>query len=493
MEAAIDRMPYEEKAAYLEAKDAASEVVAHESEARRFLACEDGNVDKAAHRLVLYWKYRKELFGDRAFKPMLQTGTGALSDDDIEILLTGAAAILPLDLNGRPVFYLDRDRLTLDQIQNAMARSRCFFYLLHLGCMNDAAQTKGIVCLASIANKRNAPVSDPIFNKYGANFARVLPMKVAYTHLLALSSNFAMKLLMDGLMAAAVKMASLYAGHPIVSHQGASDEEVFEKLHWYRLPKRCVPNEYGGSWTHERFMQWHRKQRKIETKKYMTEEEILDRKRKVNLVHSRQKRFRRKIEREVLDDRAGAIKAINEDLETKNTVLESLLIAAKEIVREHEGHQLLRAQASVASAHELYRLRESSASLGIQARTEPPLHTLSTYLNTAQQINALEALQQHRQLLMSTALGPATGYAVAAYSMHDPTLRSHVNDQLRLDLLLQSTASANARGYQAPAFTGALHLGHGLDPRIISQMEEVRQWYAPHDAASNQTRNKRSP
>ena len=333
------------KEAFLEASKRVPDLVARESKPERFLVCEDGNAERAARRLTSYWKYRKELFGDRAFKPMLMTGTGALTDDDVETLTLGGAATLPSDLDGRPVFYLNRDRMNRDQMQQEMSRARCYFYLLNLGCMNDESQTKGIVVLSSVPNNRKVPISDSTFSKYGVAFGKIMPMKVACVHLLAVAGTYILRMLVNSLMAVALKMLGKYVGHSIEVQTDSTKEDVFARLRSHRIPKRCVPEEYGGSWTYK-FKQWQHKQLKIEANDFMTEGEKLERKRKINVIHSRQKRFRRKVEQEVLDGRAAAIMLLNKDLMKKNAALESMLSAAKELVREHERMESSHAQAA---------------------------------------------------------------------------------------------------------------------------------------------------
>lgn len=360
-------MPDGDKSAYLEARTIAPDVVARESPTDRFLLCEDGNTEQAARRLASYWRCRKELFGDQAFKPMLATGSGALSDADVEILATGAVAMLPPDLEGRPVFYLDRDRLTIEQIQNELARCRCFFYLLQLGCTNIVAQTRGIVCLASVANKRKAPIADRVFNRHANGFSKNFPMKVACTHLLAIASNSALKVVVDGLLAIGVKMASYHTKHPIKCHRGSSGEEVLEMLRRSRLSKRSVPDEYGGSWSIEKYQQWHRKQTRTEVQNFMTPEEQLNRKRKINLVHSRQKRLRRKIEEEVLGDQVTALQSIISEAKKKRVKLEALVIAAQNIVDAHKdgsttNRSLVDAQGALSGTD-----REANAAYGHDA------------------------------------------------------------------------------------------------------------------------------
>ena len=76
-------IPQHEKAAFLEAKERAMGVFQVESDPLRFLASENYNPIAAAQRLVLYWRYRRQIFGERFLLPMNLTGHGALVEEDM--------------------------------------------------------------------------------------------------------------------------------------------------------------------------------------------------------------------------------------------------------------------------------------------------------------------------------------------------------------------------------------------------------------------------
>jgi hypothetical protein len=107
---AIQLLPEEEKAAFMEASTTAPHLVEIESDATRFYQITDYNNWSAAHRIVYYWKKRKALFGDRAFLPMNQTGEGTLNRDDIAMLSSGGIIVLPRDSHGRSVVFIDSMR-----------------------------------------------------------------------------------------------------------------------------------------------------------------------------------------------------------------------------------------------------------------------------------------------------------------------------------------------------------------------------------------------
>lgn len=64
-------------------------LVLRETRAIDFLRTEDFHTLKAARRMALYWQLRKELFEDRWLLPLNQTGAGALTADQVELLRTG--------------------------------------------------------------------------------------------------------------------------------------------------------------------------------------------------------------------------------------------------------------------------------------------------------------------------------------------------------------------------------------------------------------------
>jgi hypothetical protein len=104
---ALDQLPLEMKAALVEALRKCPDLAETESDPILFLRREEFNGWAAAFRLALYWKMRKECFGERAFLAVTVTdGSCALSVDDINLLRTGFRVVLPDDQQGRPVRLL---------------------------------------------------------------------------------------------------------------------------------------------------------------------------------------------------------------------------------------------------------------------------------------------------------------------------------------------------------------------------------------------------
>ena len=106
----IELLPHREKTVYEEARRVASDVVEAETDYAGFLRVENGNVTKAAKRVVQHWHHRMAVFGpELAYLPM--TVDGAIAKD-ADLLKLGLAHILPTDNRGRAVMFWDRTRYT---------------------------------------------------------------------------------------------------------------------------------------------------------------------------------------------------------------------------------------------------------------------------------------------------------------------------------------------------------------------------------------------
>jgi len=157
---AVRLLPDTDKAAYQEALTRSPHLVAVESPPKRYLQIERDPMD-AARRLCAYWRQRKACFGTRAFLPMVQTGTGALSPEDVEMLGSGFGMLLPPDRYGRTVLLHDRVRLNS---LNADQRLRCIFYLLQVASEMSGAHlqpaSKGLVWMTVYSDKTRASAFD---------------------------------------------------------------------------------------------------------------------------------------------------------------------------------------------------------------------------------------------------------------------------------------------------------------------------------------------
>lgn len=164
LEAAIHLLPEADKEAYQEALLKSPHLIALESPLRRYWQLES-DPREAARRLCAYWHQRKLCFGSRACLPMVQTGKGTMSPEDVELLASGFCMLLPPDRHGRVVLLHDRSRLTnLD----AERRIRCIFYLLHVAseqpplpsASSSSSSPPGLVWITVYSDKTRASAFD---------------------------------------------------------------------------------------------------------------------------------------------------------------------------------------------------------------------------------------------------------------------------------------------------------------------------------------------
>lgn len=116
---------------YISACEIVPNLVRTESRISDFLRAEGNNVRKAAERLARYWKVRKENFRDRWLLRMDQTGSGALTSAQIDILRSGYLKPVVSKESDCPVIYCDFSLLpkTVDTISHPCV---VMYHLTHL-------------------------------------------------------------------------------------------------------------------------------------------------------------------------------------------------------------------------------------------------------------------------------------------------------------------------------------------------------------------------
>ena len=131
LQEALDMLPDDQKQSYLQALKVAPKLVEIESDFERYLAFDKFDPWAAAKRIVDYWEARLDVFGpEKAYLPLVLSGQGALSPEDLDVLKTGFFMALPDNQHGRPVLYHDRARLTNPEVLNPERRMRCMFYII---------------------------------------------------------------------------------------------------------------------------------------------------------------------------------------------------------------------------------------------------------------------------------------------------------------------------------------------------------------------------
>jgi hypothetical protein len=407
LEDALELVSDESKAALMEARQRIPATVNKEADPIRFLRLENYNTWAAARRLVTYWSTRKKLFGERAFLPMNQTGEGTLNRFDIAGLCTGYIVFLPNDKCGRSVCYCDTSKIAS---QSAETRMRVAFYMASIACENDMTQKDGMVFL----NIFSQPKLDKTTRIIGQILRDALPMNTHLLHIVNSGEMRSKKTYTEILVPRLVKIVADVFGQQYkqtVVHLADSGAELGKKLEAYDFAIKHLPKGLGGTWDYDKFAQWQDQRMRYEWEipagtghkdsgyvleytvtpfSELTEEEKAERKRRMNVLHSRRKRERRKVEAEVFHDQVAELEQSNDDMRADNRHLEELLEEANAMVARIEGmgHPAEVAHASTAgntmpsassNVVDLIRARQSLAqqqliqqALAQQSLVQPP-------------------------------------------------------------------------------------------------------------------------
>mmetsp|Transcript_18134 Transcript_18134/g.42815 ORF Transcript_18134/g.42815 Transcript_18134/m.42815 type:complete len:631 (-) Transcript_18134:61-1953(-) len=406
LEDAVQKLPAEEKEAYLNAKKKAPELVERESNPRWFLQFAQYDTQQAARRLASYWKLRCAFFEERAFLPMNQTGEGAITKNDILVMSTAYWTYLPRDDEGRTVLFNDYSWLATD---SPSSRIRNLFYMQHVLMQNETTVEKGCVVILFLSQATLDVLSANTIN--GVSVANVwndaFPFRIS--SLILIPKN--------------KKQAFIKEALPIVNEYFdktwlvAKENRCFVQYHnqdqllrtlrrSHGLQQESLPEILGGSFSLENFIMWQERQIRVEWElplgqldafeygeysakplNQLSSQEKIERKRRYNILHSRRKRRRDRVEADVVNKQVEKLKFEQEDLRTETERLLLLLSRATGILTELG----LPIPASLGPSPISKKQRMDPSSLaGIEARLDAHRRLLGS------NNNSLEALAAHR-------------------------------------------------------------------------------------------------
>jgi hypothetical protein len=341
---ALLMLPFGFKTAYLEALHVAPRLVESESNAMRFVRVEHYDSRAAARRLANYWTVRKELFGEKAFLPMTQSGYGALTKEDVVVLSCGEVALLPNDDQGRSVLASDRNRM-LGRIEDRhLSRLRIIFYLLSTLSENESNQKEGVVWLDVLVSPRLTDVSQAETEKT-VQVMNAMPCRIKAAHVIMCPPKTGKQRAVELSLAINAMQAGL--GKRVIVHTGGSASEILAKLEPFGLVEDNLPPVMGGSWKYEEFARWQRQRTQLENSAVRlvgmpardnwdtTSPSVTDkkeRKRMLNVIHSRQKRERRRAEAGHLQQQCTSLEEQNDLMKQENGRLQELLDRAQALV-----------------------------------------------------------------------------------------------------------------------------------------------------------------
>lgn len=352
LQRALDTIPQESKASYLRALEVCPELVKRESDPATFLRFDRFDAVAAARRLAKYWEVRNLIFEGRAYLPLNQTGEGALDRRDLSVLGTAYLMCLAKDSQGRAVLVCDGTRLSRSTRQS---RLRTSFYMYSIAAETKLSQTSGIVLLYVMTepsfDRANKECLDTVLS--------AIPACIRDVHLLRYpsdSSEQGFSIKMDPAM---LHQFRQIAKNQVIPHVTSSRATISKRLEPYGLIGDELPKAIGGKFGYDRFVQWQELRTRYEWDlpagvsnkqaadmfdfsrvtplSKLSEAERLERKRRLNVVHSRRKRERERIEIEVLNEQCDEQQERKKSLHREYHRLKTLVHRANALVQTMGG------------------------------------------------------------------------------------------------------------------------------------------------------------
>lgn len=336
---AFQRVPLTASAAYMAAcSEAPAKVWEEESNLVLFLITEDFHVSFAARRLARYWDLRLDVFRDKKYLAMTQTGEGTLQRrTDLSLLDAGFVQLLPHDDEGCSVVFIDTTCLNGT---NLTARvNRCLFYMFSLATENVKSQRHGVSVIIKTTGKGKFLLGGVDLG-FLERISDSLPLKIKAFHILNDTvephTHFECNLANDN---------ALYV------HHVRSKEEGYRTLKGFGFRTDGLPRCVNGTWGTSQFTLWQELRARVEwniplglsgrdvqnfpaIKPYDIHEDKVERGRRLSAIHSRRKRGRKRIEQGILEDQVADSDEINKRLRKENEKLECLIRRARLLLQD---------------------------------------------------------------------------------------------------------------------------------------------------------------
>lgn len=340
------------KEAYLEAQAKASSLVTKDSDPLAFLRFDEFKTHETACRILLYWKVRKESFHERAFLSLDQSGEGALGRKDVAVLSTAFLMSLPKDESEKAVVFCDGSRLAQSSHESCL---RCTFYMLSIAAENPLSQTNGFVLIYVITD----PSFDRAIKRCLEPVLEVIPARIHDVHIVECLAEADERSPSQKIEEEMVGYFRAIATNEVYIHPVDTSNGIAERLRLYGLRRSGLPKRLGGEIGVDGFSDWMELRLRYEwnlppalsskeehvvfdfsavrSPSEMNDEDKLDRKRKLNVIHSRRKRQRERIEIEVLQEQCYEERMRKTDLGKEHKRLQSLVDHAQTLVIGESG------------------------------------------------------------------------------------------------------------------------------------------------------------
>lgn len=237
------------------------DLVRNESSATNFLVVEGNNPQRAAARMAKYWKSRKQVFGDdRWLLPMTQTGHGALSKTDIDILRSGYLVILTRPCGGIIALF-DESKLSRELPKDT--KMRLIFYFSSIFCQH-AIRGKTIVHVVT-SDPRPRMLPFPPMAEWQTRQS-VMPGSglIRPSIFVAQAYEQGKEELLDSMGYRTLRTEELNTQMPVERLAGNSVKDIVLLLERRGIERSLFPRCLGGDFDYRIFDDWIRQRLSIE-------------------------------------------------------------------------------------------------------------------------------------------------------------------------------------------------------------------------------------
>lgn len=348
-------------------------LVRRETHFMSFLRTDDMDFAKGARRLATYWKYRRQIFQDRWLLPMVQTGKGALSAQDIEVLRTGYSAVFSRPTQGMLVVY-NRSRL---KHFDADIHMRNVMYICTV-FTDKVAQTRGGGCVYVVQSAMAlAPdISPAMWEMFRAALPLKLPRQFA---IVQAYEGEGKKRLLDFLAYQQARTTEFRSRRRPERLVGYSFRHTLELCEQKGIERQYLPACLGGDYRYSQFDEWIRRRIAIENMQWSAPVDpnhrittsllsmplqtrnggkrktaILPRKRKSpyssaastddesrkqNAIYAKKAYYKRKLQVMELEEKVKGLYKQNQRLDAETKRLQGLLCQARAMAQNSKTHR----------------------------------------------------------------------------------------------------------------------------------------------------------
>lgn len=239
---ALAMIPQQQQAEYREALYRCPHLVETESDPMQFLLFADFNAWSAAERLVMYWSKRKDVFGERAFRSLLDlSGNGALTTEDVQLIQTGSFLLTADD-----TVVVDRSLEPVDVEYSVETQIRRGFFIFQLLTMSRSTATPGKGCTYVVRLKRFKSMNKRVASVTTELWKTAFPIRIKAVHLVFVA-DFQLGFIQNFMSSLCNLWGMSFSSHLILHHCKTPEQALMDLIPHGILPA-ALPPSLGGNY-----------------------------------------------------------------------------------------------------------------------------------------------------------------------------------------------------------------------------------------------------